>query len=263
MLEISTHHQVQLNGRMLTRTQLKKMRRKGLLSESGDVITANLIKNQGLELKRIKPKTLNQADYFKLYGEGYHMLAHGYAGTGKSFLALYLALNTIMKGDTPFKKVLIVRSAVASRSLGFLPGSEKEKLEVFEAPYKSICAELFGRGDAYQILKNKGIVQFVSTSYLRGETFNDTIVIVDEIQNMVHGEADTVMTRMGQNVRVLLCGDFRQSDLENKRFESSAIHDFIDAIDHMKSFAKVEMQIEDICRNELVKEWIIARERNK
>jgi len=168
------------------------------------------------ELRNVKPLTANQQDTFRAYDEGKNLVLHGYAGTGKSFVSLYLALEEILDYRTPFNKVVIIRSVVPSRDMGFLPGSIKEKIKVYEEPYKEICDNLFGRGDGYDILKTKRLVEFTTTSYLRGLTFNDSIVIVDELQNMSFAELDTVMTRMGDNSRVMFCGDFRQTDLQEK-----------------------------------------------
>ena len=136
-----------------------------------------------LELKTILPKTKNQEQIFKDFTNGKNLLIHGLPGTGKSFVSLYLALHEV-QSYKEYKSVTIIRSVVPSRDMGFLPGNIKEKSKVYEAPYQSICNELFGRGDAYEILKNKGLIQFETSSFLRGVTFDDTIVIVDECQNM-------------------------------------------------------------------------------
>lgn len=213
-------------------------------------------KKDPLLLKLIKPKTVNQNKIFKQFNNN-HLLIHGTAGTGKSFVATYLALDAILNKQT-FNKLIIVRSAVPSRSQGFLPGSEEEKNEIFELPYIAIVNELFDNPGAYKYFKNMGIIQFVSTSYLRGLTINDAVVIVDEVQNLNPGEASTIITRMGSNIKLILCGDTDQDDLQYLR-QDSCMSDLIRIIDLMDSFYIIEMEIADIVRNGVVKEFIIAR----
>lgn len=208
-------------------------------------------------LKRIKPLTINQEDTFKTFIEGQHLLLHGVAGTGKTFISLYLALNEILRNDSVYEKIIIIRSVVPSREMGFLPGSIKEKTKVFEDPYREICDDLFGRGDGYDILKNKCLVEFATTSYLRGITFRNAIVIVDEAQNMNYHELDTVITRIGENCRIVFCGDFRQSDLEKK--DRAGLLDFMKIIEKMGCFEKIEFGVADIVRSELVKNYIMTK----
>ena len=143
------------------------------------------------ELRHIQPLTVNQERVFDAYYAGQNLMLHGYAGTGKTFLSSYLAIKDVLTSDI-YKKVVIIRSVVPSRDMGFLPGTEKQKAEVYEQPYQEICDDLFGRGDGYKILKIKGLVEFTTTSFLRGTTFNDSIIIVDECNNMSFQEIDTV-----------------------------------------------------------------------
>ena len=158
-----------------------------------------------------------------------------------------------MSGLSHQNKVIIVRSAVPSRDLGFLPGNVKEKIREYETPYRSICTDLFNRGDAYDILKSKGIIEFMSTSFVRGITLYDSIVILEEVQNMSFNEIYSVLTRIGKNCRVIISGDFRQSDLER-----SGIQKFMRVIKKMKSFSFIEFGIQDIVRSDFVKELIVA-----
>ena len=209
-------------------------------------------------LKSISPKTKNQTIAFEEYFQEKNLLLHGVAGTGKTFISLYLALNDILKGEGDKKRVVIVRSVVPTRDMGFLPGTQAEKTAVYEQPYMSICNELFGRDDAYGILKQKGVIDFISTSFIRGLTLNDSIVIVDECQNMNFHELDSVITRFGENSRVCFCGDFRQSDLI-RQSEKEGINTFMRVIGHMPSFGSVEFQKEDIVRSPLVKEYILSK----
>ena len=212
----------------------------------------------GLRLQDIEPITDTQEKVFDSYLSGQNIMCHGVAGTGKTFISSYLAIRDIIDKYDDKETLQIVRSVVPTRDMGFLPGSQKEKTKVYEAPYYAIFSELFGRGDAYEVLKARGQVQFTTTSFVRGLTFNDSIVIVDECQNMTYHELDSVITRLGDNCRVIFCGDFRQSDFKWAD-ERKGIMDFMKIINSMKSFDFVEFHKEDIVRSELVKEYIIAR----
>lgn len=214
---------------------------------------------QTLQLREITPMTANQGAVFAQYDKGNNILLHGVAGTGKTFLSMYLALDDLMHGDDNKEKVVIVRSVVPTRDMGFLPGKEHEKTAVFEQPYKAICSEITNRGDGYELLKAKGKIEFISTSFIRGTTLDDAIVIVDECQNMTFHELDSIITRVGVNTRILFCGDFRQTDL-NKPYEKSGIKEFMQILDSMYYFNKVEFNFDDIVRSSLVKEYIIAKE---
>ena len=160
------------------------------------------------DLQEIEPLTRNQ---LKAFESDKHLVLHGLAGTGKTFISSYLAYDDMTKGA--FQRLVIIRSAVPTRDIGFLPGTEKEKASVYEEPYKDIANDLFGRGDAYEILKQKNLVEFMTTSFIRGITLRDAVVLIDECQNMSFHELDSIITRMGENTRVIFCGDFRQADL--------------------------------------------------
>ena len=213
-------------------------------------------------LKTIEPLTENQKLSFQAYNQGKNMMLHGIAGTGKSFISIYLALDEISNKDSDYKKLILVRSVVPTRDMGFLPGSQKEKAKVYEAPYYAICTELFGRGDAYEYLKSKNIIDFISTSFIRGVTINDAIIVVDEIANCTLHELDSVITRVGRNCKIIFCGDFRQSDFirDNDR---NGLHDFMKIIQRMKSFTFIDFNENDIVRSSLVKDYIIQKDRLK
>ena len=208
-------------------------------------------------LRTISPLTLNQSSTFKAFEQGKHLLLHGVAGTGKTYISLYLALNEVLN-KSRYKHIVVIRSVVPSRDMGFLPGSAKEKARVYEEPYKMICDDLFGRGDGYDILKMKRMLDFTTTSFLRGVTFNDAIIIVDECQNMIQQELDTVMTRVGNNCRIVFCGDFRQTDLA-KHEDRRGLLTFMNILDKMSCFEKIEFGKEDIVRSALVKSYIISK----
>ena len=217
----------------------------------------NPAQHNHFELRHINPLTVNQQRVWDAYESGANLMLHGYAGTGKTFLSSYLALKEVLYQET-YKKVVIIRSVVPSRDMGFLPGTEKQKAEVYEQPYQEICDDLFGRGDGWRILKLKGLVEFTTTSFLRGMTFNDSIIIVDECNNMTFQEIDTVMTRIGNNSRIIFCGDYRQSDLY-KPHEKTGIRELMGITRRMPSFDHIEFNIEDIVRSGVVKEYIIQK----
>lgn len=210
----------------------------------------------------IKPMTMNQRVAFEAWNRGSNLMLHGIAGTGKTFLAFHFALKELFHSNKRYKKVYIIRSTVPSRDMGFLPGSQRDKMKVYEGPYYDICSKLFERGDAYDILKQRLNIEFLSTSFLRGSTFDDCIIIVDEVQNMNDMELHTVMTRIGENCKIIFCGDVKQDDLTSKRFnEESGLTKFMNIIRNMKEFQFVEFVKEDIVRSKLVKSYIIERDR--
>jgi len=217
------------------------------------------VNSLNFELQNIIPKTENQQKVFDLYYEGKNLFLYGSAGSGKSFLSLYLALKDMMDNGT-YQKIIIIRSAIGSREIGFLPGTEKEKIAVYEAPYKAIVNELFGRDDAYSILTDKDIIQFESTSFLRGLTYNNSLLFVDEIENMTYQECSTIYTRVGQDTRIVLAGDIKQCDLNLKK-EISGFADILAVSKEMPSFGFVEFTLEDCVRSGFAKEFLMAQEK--
>jgi phosphate starvation-inducible protein PhoH len=211
-----------------------------------------------LDVKEITPKTETQQKVFDEYDLNKNLLLHGFPGTGKTFLSMYLTLDEILyEKTTPYKKLIIIRSAVPGRDQGFLPGNLKEKSKIYEGPYSNVVSELFGRGDAYELLKSKGIIEFETTMSLRGITFRNCIVFVDEIQNMTFQELDTIITRYGEKCKFIFSGDFRQNDL--KKNEESGILKFINILNRVKGVMTIDFGIEDIVRSGLVKDYIIAK----
>ena len=211
------------------------------------------------DLKTFEPLTENQKKFFDAYKrQDYFIALHGVAGTGKTFIALYKALEEILDKANPFKKIIVVRSAVQSREIGHLPGDADEKLEIYQQPYRQICETLFGRKDAWQRLTEQNYVEFISTSFIRGMSFDDAIIIVDEMQNMNFEEIDTVMTRVGYRSKIIWCGDYRQTDLRRSN-DKSGILKFFDIAHHMTSFTRIEFTADDIVRSSLVKDYILAK----
>jgi predicted ribonuclease YlaK len=211
------------------------------------------------DLKTFQPLTDNQSDFFESYRRGDYFIAlHGVAGTGKTFCALYKALEEVLDRSNPFNKIIVVRSAVQSREMGHLPGDVDEKMQIFQQPYVQICDTLFGRKDAYQRLVEQGRIEFISTSFIRGMSFDDAIIIVDEMQNMNFDEISTVMTRVGYRSKIIWCGDYRQTDLKRGN-DKTGIFKFLEIADRMKSHTRIEFTVDDIVRSSLVKDWIIAQ----
>jgi phosphate starvation-inducible PhoH-like protein len=211
----------------------------------------NFNSTQEHTVSRITPLNQNQA---KVLNSDKNLVLSGFAGTGKTYLASYIGYREIFEG-TRFNKLVYMRSAVPTRNIGFLPGNEKEKVEVYEAPYIDIATELFGRGDSYEILKKKGIVHFSSTSFVRGINLRDAIIIVDECQNMTYHELDSIITRLNENCRIIFCGDMRQADLYKNGLE-----DFYSVLRSMDEFDFIEFTKEDIVRSQLVKNYIIKKD---
>lgn len=235
-------------------------REKRIARQNGDAPEGPTFRSQNFNLKHINPLTENQRIAFDAFDDGKHLMLHGMAGTGKTFIALGKALEALIENKGVQKKIYIVRSVVPTRDMGFLPGNQKEKMKVYEAPYYAICTELFGRSDAYEVLKQKNAIEFISTSFVRGITMNDCYVIVDEVNNMTFHELDSVITRIGKGCRVLFCGDFRQSDL-TKDQERNGLKDFMRVLSRLNDFVHVDFLEQDIVRSKLVKEYIIARQK--
>ena len=226
--------------------KLSKRERK-MVRKKGVQVDANT-------LRLIKPITRNQKRIFESYYTGKNIFIYGSAGTGKSFTAMYLGIKDILNDE--YSKMMIVRSAVPSRDIGFLPGTMQEKMAEYEAPYNEICNKLFDRDDSYKILKNERLVEFVPTSYLRGRTFDDCLILVDECQNLNWQELYTIMTRVGENCRLMLCGDIRQSDLDTRKGYGDILK-LIEVCKRMDQFDFIEMGHDDIVRSNFPKQFII------
>ena len=212
----------------------------------------------------IDPLTDNQRKLYDAYAEGKHLVAYGCAGTGKTFITLYNALREVLDERTPYEKIYLVRSLVATREIGFLPGSYEDKSDIYQIPYKNMVKYMFQMpSDAefemlYGNLKAQETIKFWSTSFLRGTTLDNSIVIVDEFQNCTAHELDSIITRVGENSKIMFCGDATQSDLQ-KTNERNGIVDFMRILRAMPSVDIIEFGIEDICRSGLVKEYLIAK----
>ena len=203
----------------------------------------------------IKPLTKNQEKFFEEYKKGRNLFAYGAAGTGKTFIALYLALKEVLDVVTPYEKVYIVRSLVSTREIGFLPGDHEDKSFLYQIPYKNMVKYMFEMSDdtefemLYGALKTQETIGFWSTSFIRGTTMDNAIIIVDEMQNLNFHELDSIITRVGENSKILFCGDASQSDL-TKTNERNGILDFSKIIAAMdQDFSTIEFGLDDIVRS--------------
>ena len=213
----------------------------------------------------ISPLTDNQESLFSDYKDGKNIFAYGAAGTGKTFIVLYNALRDVLDENSPYSKIYIVRSLVSTREIGFLPGDHEDKSALYQIPYKNMVKYMFEMpSDAdfemlYGNLKSQETIKFWSTSFLRGTTLDNAIIIVDEFQNLNFHELDSIITRVGENTKICFCGDARQSDL-TKTNEKNGIVDFMSVLRKMTSFDIIEFGVDDIVRSGLVKEYIIAKQ---
>ena len=215
-------------------------------------------------LRDIEPLTENQEELYRCYKNDQNLVAYGAAGTGKTFITLYNALEDVLDPRTPYEKIYIVRSVVATREIGFLPGDHEDKSLLYQIPYKNMVKYMFEMStDAdfemlYGNLKTQGTISFWSTSFIRGTTFDNAIIIVDEFQNLNYHELDSIITRVGENTKIMFCGDASQSDLA-KTNERNGIHDFIKVLRVMPSFDMIEFGLQDIVRSGLCKEYLLAK----
>jgi phosphate starvation-inducible protein PhoH len=212
----------------------------------------------------IDPLTDNQQKLFDSYAEDKHLIAYGCAGTGKTFITLYNALQDVLSDNTPYERIYLVRSLVSTREIGFLPGTYEDKSDIYQIPYKNMVKYMFQMPTdsdfemLYGNLKAQETIKFWSTSFLRGTTLDNAIVIVDEFQNLNFHELDSIITRVGENTKICFCGDATQSDLQ-KTNERNGIIDFMRILRAMPSFDVIEFGLDDIVRSGLVKEYIVAK----
>ncbi len=212
------------------------------------------------DLKDVRPMNETQREFFVSYMSGSHVIGNGSAGTGKSFISLYLALNDILNNETEQDKIIIVRSAVPSREIGHLPGDMKEKMAVYEEPYKDIIGNLMRRASAYDDMKDAGKVEFMPTSFVRGLTWDNCVVVIDEAQNMTLPEIHSVITRVGKNTKVVICGDIGQNDLVVRKSDVSGFLEVLRIAERMPEFDIINFTEQDIVRSAFVKSWIIAKQ---
>jgi predicted ribonuclease YlaK len=227
-----------------------------MAKKNKEISSSNLIK--------VKPITESQKTVFETYKKGQNQFLFGCAGTGKTFVSLYLALQDVMSLQTKYDKVILVRSLIPTREIGFLPGDEEDKAALYQVPYQNMVKFMFEQPNEqsfnmlYDKLKNQGSLYFLSTSFLRGLTFDNSIIIVDECQNLNFHELDTITTRVGQDSKIIYCGDFSQTDLM-KQNEKNGLHDFLRILEEMQEFNCVEFNIGDIVRSGFVRNYLIQK----
>lgn len=205
------------------------------------------------------PITKNQEVVYDAWENDYNMVLTGSAGTGKTFLGMYLGLEQVLEPDTEQDRLVIVRSMVPTRDLGFLPGTKEEKEDVFTSPYKAIAHELFGDKSSWNKAITAGKIQFESTSFIRGLTLDNAVILVDEMQNLSFHELDSVITRVGKNSRIIFAGDYLQSDFKYKD-EKDGIIKFLTIVEQLKKFEIVNFGWEDIVRSDFVRDYIMTKE---
>ena len=216
------------------------------------------------QLNQIKPVTDSQNLVFDTWKQGQNQFLFGCAGTGKTFVSLYLALSEVLRNETPYDKVIMVRSLIPTREIGFLPGDEEDKAALYQVPYSNMMQFMFEQPNEqafeslYNRIKSQGSYYFLSTSFLRGLTFDNSIIIVDECQNLNFHELDTIITRVGQDSKIVFCGDFSQTDLTRTN-ERNGLMDFLQILQEMEEFNCVEFNIGDIVRSGFVRNYLIQK----
>ena len=220
---------------------------------------------QSNQLVTISPIGENQQKVFDAWAKDKNLFLSGSAGTGKTFILLYLALKAVLDKGTPYDKVVLVRSLLPSRDIGFLPGTLQEKSDLYQDPYRILVRYLFEMPteqdftQLYDKLIGQGSLEFYSTSFLRGQTFDRSIIIVDEASNLVFQELDTIMTRVGQDSKICFAGDMAQSDLRKHNGDRNGYHNFQSILNEMEEFVVVDFDIGDIIRSGLVRSYLIAK----
>ena len=227
-----------------------------MAKKNKDISSSNLIK--------VKPITEGQKSVFETWKQGKNQFLFGCAGTGKTFISLYLAMQDVLNLQTKYEKVILVRSLIPTREIGFLPGDEEDKAALYQVPYQNMVKFMFEQpneqafNNLYDRLKGQGSLYFLSTSFLRGLTFDNTVVIVDECQNLNFHELDTIITRIGQDSKIIFCGDFDQTDLQRTN-EKNGLFNFVKILEEMEEFNCTEFTIGDIVRSGFIRSYLINK----
>jgi predicted ribonuclease YlaK len=242
-------------------------KRRGELQTISDGMSIRKLRKKPINtdfLLDVKPLTENQSSLCDSFSVDKNLVVYGCAGTGKTFITLYNALKDVLDENSPYEKIYIVRSLVATREIGFLPGTHEDKADIYQIPYKNMVKYMFRMETdsdfemLYGNLKTQGTISFWSTSFLRGTTLDKAIIIVDEFQNLNFHELDSIITRAGKDTKICFCGDATQSDLQ-KTNEKNGIVDFMKILRVMPSFDIIEFGLDDIVRSGLCKEYLIAK----
>jgi phosphate starvation-inducible PhoH-like protein len=219
--------------------------------------SSHLVREDEIEL--VEPFSENQEKAFRAWEDGHNLVMTGSAGTGKTFLALYFAFTELLKNPDIYRSVMIIRSMVPTRDAGFLPGNKHEKEEPYKLPYRNICDEIFGYEGAYSKLSISRKLDFETTSYIRGATFDQKIIVVDEMQNLNFHELDSVISRVGDDCRIIFAGDYKQSDFKYDD-DKKGIIKFISVIEQIRFFRVIEFGWADIVRSSFVRDYIMTKE---
>jgi len=211
------------------------------------------------DLLEYEPLTNNQARAYESWDEGDNLILTGSAGTGKTFMGMYLGLECVLDAETLQDRLIVIRSMVPTRDMGFIPGTKEEKEDVYTAPYKAICDELFGGKESWNKSINTKRIEFQSTSYIRGVTIDNAVILVDEMQNLNFHELDSVITRVGKNSRIIFSGDSVQTDFKYSD-DRSGIYKFISIVEQLKNFDIINFGWEDIVRSDFVRDYIMTKE---
>jgi len=206
-----------------------------------------------------EPITNNQKIAYEAWDEGDNLVLCGSAGTGKTFIGMYLGLESVLDKSWEQNKLVIVRSVVPTREMGYLPGSIEEKVDAYTAPYRSITNELFNDRHAFDMLESQGQLSFMSTSFIRGITLDDCVLLIDEMQNLTFHELDSIITRVGRNTKVIFSGDYYQSDLTKETDKNGVLH-FMNIMEQLKDFSIIEFNWTDIVRSGFVRDYIMTKE---
>lgn len=214
------------------------------------------------DLEQIQPKNKNQELAFQLWQRDQVdcLALTQQAGVGKTLLAMYFALESVLDESTPFEKVVVIRSAVQGRDIGFLPGSEEEKNAQYEEPYSQACDFLFPWKNSYLSLKKAGKLEFRNTSFLRSINLEKSVVVLDESQNCTFGELMTGITRVANRSKFILCGDYNQNDLYRKNNDVSGLLKFLEVYRNMRDVncGEVRFELEDIVRSGIAKAALVS-----
>lgn len=210
------------------------------------------------DLLQHDPLTATQEAAYSAWDDGDNLVLTGSAGTGKTFMALYLALEDVLEAQE-YDRLVIIRSMVPTRDMGFLPGTKEEKEDAFTSPYKNICHELFGDKSSYNKMLTSGQISFDSTSFIRGTTYDNSVIVVDEMQNLNFHELDSVITRVGKNSKIIFCGDYKQSDFKFDD-EKNGIMKFLQIVEQLRNFSIINFGWEDIVRSDFVRDYIMTKE---
>lgn len=206
-----------------------------------------------------EPITKNQKIAYDAWDEGDNLVLCGSAGTGKTFIGMYLGLESVLDKSWEQNKLVIVRSVVPTREMGYLPGSIEEKVDAYTAPYRAITNELFNDRHAFDMLESQGQLTFMSTSFIRGITLDDCVLLIDEMQNLTFHELDSIITRVGRNTKVIFSGDYYQSDLTKESDKNGVLH-FMNIMEQLKDFSVIEFNWTDIVRSGFVRDYIMTKE---